>query len=99
MTLALKIDHIVSPEKKKERSHLLLEYSEEKRKGFYQQFIGQTMPVLFEHSKSQEIMGGFTPNYIRVEVPYDSNLNNKIYPVQLIEFNDDQSAIRGEIIY
>ncbi len=98
-TLALKIDHIVSPEKKKERSHLLLEYSEEKRKGFYQQFIGQTMPVLFEHSKSQEIMGGFTPNYIRVEVPYDSNLNNKIYPVQLIEFNDDQSAIRGEIIY
>ncbi len=98
-TLALKIDHCVSPEEKKERSHLLLECSEEKRRRFYKQFIGQTLPVLFEHSKSQEMIGGFTPNYIRVEVPYNTDLDNEICLVKLIELNEDQSAIRGEIIY
>ena len=43
-------------------------------------------------------MSGFTPNYIRVEVAANPKLDNQIVPVRLIEFNEDQSAIKGEII-
>lgn len=97
-TQALKIAHKVSNQKKKERSHQLIELSERKRIDFYQQFIGKVLPVLFEHSQSSKIMSGFTPNYIRVEVAANPKLDNQIVPVRLIEFNEDQSAIKGEII-
>ncbi|NMA74167.1 MAG: tRNA (N(6)-L-threonylcarbamoyladenosine(37)-C(2))-methylthiotransferase MtaB [Bacteroidales bacterium] len=97
-TQALKIAHKVSNQKKKERSHKLLELSEGKRMDFYRKFIGKVLPVLFEHSQSSKIMGGFTPNYIRVEAAADPKLDNQIVPVRLVEFNEDQSAIKGEIV-
>ncbi len=97
-TQALKIAHKVSNQKKKERSHKLLELSEGKRMDFYRKFIGKVLPVLFEHSQSSKIMGGFTPNYMRVEAAADPKLDNQIVPVRLVEFNEDQSAIKGEIV-
>lgn len=98
-TQALKIKHKVTNQQKRERSHLLIELSEEKRIAFYQQFMNQTLPVLLEHSsRSKQTMNGFTPNYIRVEVPRNPKLDNLILPVKLIEFNEDRSAILGEIV-
>lgn len=98
-TQALKIDHKVSGQKKKERSHQLLALSERKRESFYKRFAGKVLPVLFEHSQSSALMGGFTPNYIRVELPADSKLDNQIVPVRLVELNEDRSAMKGEIIF
>lgn len=47
----------------------MLELSDEKIRAFYARHIGQTMPVLLERPKPGLPMHGFTPNYIRVEVP------------------------------
>ena len=96
-TQALKIDHMVSPEQKHERSQRLLAVSEQKLKAFYQRHIGSEMEVLFEKSKPGTPMHGFTDNYIRVEVPRDITLDNRMVRVRLGEFNEDQTALMGTI--
>lgn len=94
-TQALKIDHVVAPEEKHRRSQQLLELSDEKTCAFYARHIGQTMPVLLERPKPGLPMHGFTPNYIRVEVPHDAALDNQLVSVRLGDFNADGTALLG----
>ena len=56
------------------------------------------MPVLLEHPKPGMPMHGFTPNYIRVEVPHDDALDNRVVNVRLGEWNADATALQGEIL-
>ena len=77
-TQALKIDYVVSPEEKHQRSQRLLTLSDEKTRAFYTRHIGQTMQVLMEKSKAGTPMHGFTANYIRVEVENDESLDNQM---------------------
>ena len=96
-TQALKIPHTVSPEEKHRRSQRLLELSEQKTHEFYARHIGQTLPVLLERAKPGAPMHGFTPNYIRVEVPHDNTLDNQVIRMRLGGFNEDGSALLGII--
>ena len=96
-TQALKISHVVSPGEKHQRSQRLLELSEQKTHAFYARYIGQTMPVLLERSKPGVPMHGFTPNYIRVEVPHDDALDNQVVTMKLGDFNEDGTALSGDI--
>lgn len=97
-TQALKIDYAVPPQEKHRRSQRLLELSDGKLRAFYARHIGQTVPVLLERSKLGMPMHGFTPNYIRVEVPHDDTLDNQVVPVRLGDFNADASALEGGIL-
>ena len=97
-TQALKIDYAVPPQEKHRRSQRLLELSDGKLRAFYARHIGQTVPVLLERSKPGKPMHGFTPNYIRVEVPHDDTLDNQVVPVRLGDFNADASALEGVIL-
>lgn len=94
-TMALKIDHEVSTKDKHLRSQKLLSLSEQKTQAFYQKFIGQTLPVLLEHTHDNELMHGFTDNYIKVEVPADNELDNRIVEFKLGDFNSDKTALIG----
>ena len=94
-TQALKIPHVVSPEEKHCRSQRLLELSEQKTRAFYARHIGRTMPVLLERSKPGVPMHGFTPNYIRVEVPHNDALDNQVVNLRLGDFNEDGTALLG----
>lgn len=96
-TQALKIDHVVTPEEKHQRSQCLLALSDEKTKAFYARYIGQTMPVLMEKPKAGAPMHGFTANYIRVEVESDAALDNKVVNVLLGDFNEEGTALKGTI--
>ncbi|MEY8706189.1 tRNA (N(6)-L-threonylcarbamoyladenosine(37)-C(2))-methylthiotransferase MtaB [Bacteroides faecichinchillae] len=97
-TQALKIEHIVPPEEKHQRSQRLLNLSDEKTQAFYARHIGQTMSVLMEKSKVGNPMYGFTENYIRVEVETDSSLDNQVLSVRLGDFNEDNTALKGTIL-
>lgn len=97
-TQALKIEHIVSPQEKHERSQRLLQLSEEKLQSFYQRHRGEELPVLLERSKPGAPMHGFTPNYIRVEVPRNEALDNQLVTYRLGAWNDDRTALVGEPI-
>lgn len=92
-TQALKIDHEVDPKVKHERSRQLIEISENKLHSFYQDQQGKEYSVLFEHSRKEGLMYGFTENYVKIETPYDETLANRIIPVTLGKFNSDSSAL------
>lgn len=87
-----------SPQQKQDRSHRLLNLSEEKRKAFYSSHKGKTMQVLLEKTKEDALMNGLTHNYIRVELEADHSLDNQLCEVELGEFNEDQSALMGKLI-
>lgn len=82
-TKALEIRETVSPEEKHRRVEALLKVSEQKLHDFYHRFIGQTRNVLFEDNNSDNRMGGFTDNYIRIEVPFNPAWVNRIRPVTI----------------
>ncbi len=97
-TQALKIEHVVTPEEKHNRSQRLLAISDEKTHAFYERHIGQTMTALMEKSKAGTPMHGFTDNYIRIELDSDDSLDNQLINVRLIEFNEDRTALKAEIV-
>ncbi len=102
-TKALEIPHKVRPEAKKERSQKILDLSESITHAFYERYIGKVRPVLLEHSKSKRTMHGFTDNYIRVEInlpegTFSDMVDNTIVNVRLGEWNEDGTALKGEII-
>lgn len=92
-TQALKIEGAVAPTEKHRRSKLLIDLSEEKRIAFYRRFIGREAVVLFEKPRSGMPMAGFTENYIRVEMPCNKELVNRLAKVRLGGFNNDESAL------
>lgn len=97
-TQALKIDYVVPAEEKHQRSQRLLTLSDEKTKAFYARHIGQEAKVLMEKSKAGMPMHGFTENYIRVELEHDDSLDNHLVQVRMGEFNEDGTALKGELV-
>lgn len=95
-TQALKIDYVVDPATKHARSQRLLDLSDQKWRAFYEAHRGQTAKVLFEHTRKNGMMHGFTENYIKVERPYDASLVNQAVRVRLGGWNADQTALTAD---
>jgi len=83
---------------KAERNQRMLGLSRSSRRSFCEQFLGQTMPVLWEKETSpgSSIYSGLTGNYIRVFAHSEKSLSNKITPVKLVELHNQ--GIWGEVI-
>ncbi|MEZ4949203.1 MAG: radical SAM protein [Saprospiraceae bacterium] len=88
-TPAAEMPDQVSVEERRRRNEMLTSLSEKKKRHFYNQHLGETRPVLFEQSKTEGKMNGFTENYIRVELDLQEELLNTIAPVQLNSINSD----------
>ena len=71
-TRMLEMDLEVVPQKERERrSKVLHEISARKTEAFYKEHEGYEAIVLWESSKKDGLMYGFTENYIKVSCPYD----------------------------
>lgn len=90
------IDHVVSQHDKHLRARTMLDISDRKLKEFTDSFIGTVRPVLVEHRAKGDIMGGFTDNYLRVSLPADATLDNRIVLVRLLENLGEE--VRGEVV-
>ena len=100
-TAALKIPYVVSDQDKHLRSQRLIELSNRKTEDFYTLYINKEVDVLFEKASRGKAMHGFTPNYVRVELPArmaSDEYDNKIVRVRLGGFNHDKSALRVEAL-
>lgn len=86
-TLAAGMPDPVNINTRKKRNEMLTLLSEKKKENFYSKYLNQTRPVLFEKSKEEGKMSGFTDNYIRVEMPLNQPLLNTTRPVKLIKIN------------
>jgi threonylcarbamoyladenosine tRNA methylthiotransferase MtaB len=97
-TAAARMPKQIKDKIKQERNQRMLELSRSSRRSFYEQFLGQTMPVLWEKETGpgSGIYSGLTSNYIRVFAHSEKPLSNKITPVKLLEFHNQR--IWGEMV-
>lgn len=96
-TFALKIPGKVPVAVRKERVQRYIELSERKHHLFYQSQLGNIRKVLFEHQTKNNRMFGWTDNYVRVELPYNKELENCVRAFKLKAINNE-GHVEGEII-
>lgn len=98
-TDALKIDHVVSPQQKHERSQRLLALSNKLLDDFYESQLGTTRKLLIEHSDADDYLYGFTENYVRVRIPFEDHVQGEVRPVFLsTRVEDDPQVISGRLL-
>ncbi len=87
-TAAAKLDGQVFEEEKNKRSHIMIGVAEKLKSNFYENYIGKTVPVLFEQKKDG-FWCGFTENYMDVRLKSDKNLRGKTIEVTLERYNKE----------
>ena len=88
-TPAAELPGVVDLAERRNRNEILRQLSEKKKRQFYERFIGQTRPVLFEQDNEEGRMSGFTDNYIRVDLPCHQPWINRIGSVRLTGLNHE----------
>ena len=88
-TEAAEMDGVIPIPERKRRNKMLRILSEKKKMAFYQTQLGKTLPVLWEHENKNELMFGFTENYVRVQKPFDINSVNEIEYLKLNKIQSD----------
>ncbi|HFC00064.1 MAG TPA: hypothetical protein ENJ53_04595 [Phaeodactylibacter sp.] len=98
-TLAAEMENVVPMEKRRKRNEMLRALSEKKKQDFYKQYLGRYRDVLFEVHRDENLMTGFTNNYIKIEAPFQAEMINKIGTVQLmsIKENGNIEAMLAEV--
>ena len=89
-TTAYKLPGKVNMSERADRSKMLHILSDKKRLAYYNEHVGNTYPVLWEAENDQDVMYGFTSNYIKVKTKYDPMLVNEVTEVEItaIDTND-----------
>jgi threonylcarbamoyladenosine tRNA methylthiotransferase MtaB len=87
-TLASTLPGSVPGNLRAERSKMLHTLSDKKRRRFYEENLQTEGVVLFENDVENDMMHGFTQNYIRVTAKYDPILINELKKVKLISINN-----------
>lgn len=96
-THALTLPDPVPMQERNKRSKMLRTLSEKKKRYFYNQFVGQTRPVLIEAEKKGDRMFGFTDNYIKVALPVAADQFNSLAQCELTEV-DPQGLMVGKLV-
>ena len=90
------IDLVVPREEKHRRMQEMADISTAAQRAFSEPFVGTVRPVLLEHVTHGR-MGGFTDNYLRVELPSPRpELANRVVPVRLVSLSPDADKFQGE---
>ncbi|MDH5365806.1 MAG: tRNA (N(6)-L-threonylcarbamoyladenosine(37)-C(2))-methylthiotransferase MtaB [Cyclobacteriaceae bacterium] len=87
-TMASNMDDSVPVKTRNERSKMLRNLSEKKRRKFYEDNLNKEANVLFENDIENGLMHGFTENYVRVSAKYDPILVNELKQVKLVNINE-----------
>lgn len=82
-TLALDINPVVPMHVRHERNKILRNLSYQKNQYFANQHTGQTRKVLFESANKNNMMEGYTDNYIKVQAAYNDAWVNNLVDWQL----------------
>lgn len=89
-------NHVAITERKR-RNKILRILSDIKRNQFYQKMIGKNSEVLFEDEMNDNLIKGFTSNYVRVENKYNDTLVNKLSSFKINGISDS-GLCTGEIL-
>jgi len=97
-TAAAEMSDPVPMEIRRQRNEMLRILSQKKRMAFSNRFIGSARTVLFEHSRENGRISGFTDNYIKVSLPEDVNMINQIANVKLAFFDETCESVISEYL-
>ncbi len=81
---------------KKERMARVLALSNELALDYHRQFVGQTLPVLWEDREPDGRWSGLTDNYLRVLATTDDDLHNRVLPTRLM--HAESAYLDGAIV-
>lgn len=96
-TIAAEMEEAVPIKKRNERSKMLRNLSEKKRRKFYEDNLNQKNTVLFENDVENGLIHGFTENYVRVSAKYDPMLVNELKQVKLVKISESGNMDVEEI--
>ncbi len=96
-TAAKQVNDVVPKSVRAERSKRLRILSEKKKRAFYQTQVGKSGTVLFEQEETEGFMHGFSENYIKVKVPYNETLVNKLAHVSFEEI-DGEGTMKCQVL-
>jgi threonylcarbamoyladenosine tRNA methylthiotransferase MtaB len=88
-TDAISMSGVVPVNERRKRNKMLRTLSLKKQRAFYTEHQGTTRTVLFEEENRNGMMSGYTDNYIRVTVPFDTQLINQLIPFELSNLGSD----------
>lgn len=63
---------------------------------FYQKNLNNTHTALFEKDNHEEILYGFTDNYIKVKVMFDNNICETKQKIKLLNIDSD-GIVKAEL--
>jgi threonylcarbamoyladenosine tRNA methylthiotransferase MtaB len=95
-TPAVTMEGVVPMSERRRRNQMLNILSDKKRRYFYEQHLKEKRVVLFEQSKTEGRMSGFTDNYIRVDLPMEAELLNRLATVSL-EMVDEHGLMQAHL--
>jgi threonylcarbamoyladenosine tRNA methylthiotransferase MtaB len=84
-TRAAKSEIQVPIEVRRNRNKRFRILSDKLKRAFYENHLNKEYPVLFEQENDNGFINGYSPNYIRVRIPFEENLQNSIKNVHLNE--------------
>ena len=96
-TPAADMGQVVPMEIRRERNEMLRILSQKKRLSFTEPFMGTVRKVLFENARENDIMYGFTDNYIKVSLPKNDNLLNTIADVHLQSWDSKFETVSSHL--
>lgn len=88
-TPASEIENQIDPQVKQLRSDRLLNLDRENFRNFANKYLEKEVEVLFEKGIDDTTYEGLTPNYIRVVVKSNNDIQGKILKTKIIKINDD----------
>jgi threonylcarbamoyladenosine tRNA methylthiotransferase MtaB len=80
---------------RRERNEILQRLSENKRRNFYREHLGQSREVLLEPSKREGFLQGFTDNYIKVMMPEKGHKVNTLALMTLGDYHAESNTMHG----
>lgn len=88
-TPSLYLPERIEPRLRSGYSRRLRQLGQMKKSAFYETHVGTAQTVLCETTVQDNLLSGYTDNYIRVQVPYHPQLENAIVRVRLTEHTAD----------
>jgi len=97
-TIALKLEGIVEKPERARRSKMLQILSAKKRRSFYESQLGKVKTVLFENENHEGFLHGFTENYVKVRIPFESGKQNRLLKIKLVKIGHEGLVEGKELI-
>ena len=96
-TPAIDMDGVVSKSDRADRSKQLRILSNKLQRSFYEKYLDTEHTALFEQENKEGYLFGFTDNYIKIKIPFQSAIRRTKKQVNLTAIDDD-GIMKAELL-